>query len=89
MLAATGLAQPALLKIANSPAFLDGKDPLNKRILLEAVKHAQYVPLCRNWSEFQGIIIPEPEKVWRGTESPAQVMERLRPLLENNPPVTL
>jgi multiple sugar transport system substrate-binding protein len=88
-LASTGLAQPALMKIANSPNFLDGQDPVNKKMLLEAIKYVKYGPLCENWTEIQsGIIGPELEKVWSGTETPEQAMANLKPMLEAKPPKT-
>ena len=86
-LAATGLTQPALMNIANSPAFLDGKDPLNKKFLLEAVKYVKYGPMCRNWGEVSaGLITPELDKVGNGTETAEEALKKLKPLLEKNPP---
>src|SRR5579872_144283 len=50
-LAATGLIQPALEIVANSDAFLDGKDPLNKKFLLMVPHEALDDPLAANWLE--------------------------------------
>ncbi len=87
MLAATGLAQPAIMAAANSSLFLDGKDPQNKKMVLEAMKYVKYNPICKNWFEVHDSIIgPELEKVWNGTETAEQAMENLKPLLEKNPP---
>jgi ABC-type glycerol-3-phosphate transport system substrate-binding protein len=87
--AATGFAQPALKKIADSPVFLDDQEPTNKKMLIGAVKYAQYGPLCKNWTEaVNGLIGPELEKVWSGNETPEQAMAHLKPLLEKNPPET-
>ncbi|HUO56834.1 MAG TPA: sugar ABC transporter substrate-binding protein [bacterium] len=89
MLAATGLAQPAIMSAANSPLFLDGKDPQNKKMLFEAMKYVKYNPMCKNWAEVHDSIIgPELDKVWNGTETAAEAMQKLRPLLEKNPPQT-
>lgn len=89
MLAATGLAQPAIMSAANSPLFLDGKDPQNKKMLFEAMKYVKYNPMCKNWTEVHDSIIgPELDKVWSGTETAAEAMEKLRPQLEKNPPET-
>ena len=88
-LAATGLAQPALMSVANSPLFLDGKDPQNKKMLLEAMKYVKYNPMCKNWFEVHDSIIgPELDKVWNGTETATQAMENLKPMLEKHPPET-
>jgi multiple sugar transport system substrate-binding protein len=88
-LAATGLAQPAIMSVANSSVFLDGKDPQNKKMLLEAMKYVKYNPMCKNWFEVHdSIIVPTLDKVWNGNETPAEAMKRLKPLLEKNPPQT-
>ena len=88
-LAATGLAQPAIMSVANSSVFLDGKDPQNKKMLLEAMKYVKYNPMCKNWFEVHdSIIVPALDKVWNGDEAPADAMARLKPLLEKNPPQT-
>lgn len=88
-LAATGLAQPAIMSAANSPLFLDGQDPQNKKMLFEAMKYVKYNPMCKNWFEVHDSIIgPELEKVWNGTETAAEAMEHLKPMLEKNPPQT-
>ncbi len=86
-LAATGLAQPAIMSVSNSPIFLDGQDPKNKKMILEAMKYVKYNPMCKNWLEVHDSIInPEMDKVWNGTETAEQAMENLKPLLEKNPP---
>jgi len=88
-LAATGLAQPALMADVNSPTFLDGKDPQNKKVVIEAMKYVKYFPICKNWFEVHDSIIgPELDKVWSGTETATEAMEHLKPLLEKNPPET-
>ncbi len=86
-LAATGLAQPAIMSVANSPIFLDGKDPQNKKMLLEAMKYVKYNTMCKNWFEAHDSLIgPELDKVWSGTETAAEAMEKLKSLLDKNPP---
>ncbi len=88
MLAQTGLAQPALMKEAET-TFLDNQDPRNKKMLLDAVKYVKYPPLCKNWSEVNlSLIGPELEKVWNGSESATEAMEHLKPVLEQNAPQT-
>jgi ABC-type glycerol-3-phosphate transport system substrate-binding protein len=51
-IASTGLAQPALKALANSPVFLDGQDPQNKKMLLYCAEHAQASPAWKPWVEF-------------------------------------
>ena len=86
-LSAGGLIQPAYQRIADSPVFLDGKDPQNKRVLLSAVTHGHYAPLCRNWLQTKKLIDEELNEVWRGTRTPEDAMKRLKPLLEKYPPL--
>jgi ABC-type glycerol-3-phosphate transport system substrate-binding protein len=87
-LAESGLAQPALKKVSESPSFLDDKEPRNKKVLLEAVKSGKFSPFCRNWYEIKALIEKHLDGVWKGTESVEAAMRRLRPLLEKNPPLT-
>ncbi|MDD5066567.1 MAG: sugar ABC transporter substrate-binding protein [bacterium] len=58
-LAETGLAQPALKKIANGKYWArDTKNPpANKGMLNEAVRHIIYNPFLINWSEIEQKII--------------------------------
>lgn len=88
-LAATGLAQPAIMSVSNSPLFLDDKEPHNKKMLLEAMKYVKYNPMCKNWAEVHDSIIgPELDRVWNGTETVKAAMAKLAPLLAQNPPQT-
>jgi ABC-type glycerol-3-phosphate transport system substrate-binding protein len=86
-LAATGLAQPALMAAANSPLFLDNQDPHNKKMVLDAVKYVKYSPMCKNWFETKNSIIgPELDRVWNGSETPEEAMQKLKSQLDKNPP---
>jgi len=87
-LAADGLAQPALEKIAHSEVFLDGKDPQNKKLLLDAMKHGCYAPLCLNWDEVKSIIEQELTPAWEGKATVHECLDRLRALLAAKPPQT-
>ena len=88
-LAATGLAQPALTSVSNSPLFLDGKDPQNKKMVLDAMKYVKYDPMCKNWFEVHNSIIgPELDKVWNGTETAVEALAKLKPELAQNEPDT-
>jgi multiple sugar transport system substrate-binding protein len=64
-IAATGLAQPALRGLANSPVFLDGKDPQNKKMLLVCAEHAQASPAWKPWVEFVTTLWrPQTDPMW-------------------------
>jgi len=88
-LAATGLAQPAIMSVANSPIFLDGQKPMNKKMLLEAVKYVKYSPMAKNSSEVaNGIVVPQLDRVWSNQVTAMQAAAALKPLLQRNPPAT-
>jgi len=75
------------MSAANSPLFLDNQDPHNKKMLLEAVKYVKYSPMCKNWFEtVNSIIGPELDRVWNGSETPAEAMQKLKSQLDKNPP---
>jgi ABC-type glycerol-3-phosphate transport system substrate-binding protein len=84
--AATGLIQPARIAVAQSPAFLDGKDPQNKKLLLKAVDYAVDYPRATNWREVQtSIINPALDKVWIGTDTAEQAVTKLTVELKKHP----
>ncbi|HVZ81865.1 MAG TPA: sugar ABC transporter substrate-binding protein [bacterium] len=88
--ASTGLAQPALKKVAESSAFLDGKDPLNKKMLLKAVPLGVDQPMAVNWREvMQSIIFPRLDRVWLGKEKAVQAVAALNEELKKHPPVPM
>jgi multiple sugar transport system substrate-binding protein len=88
LFAHTGLVQPALKKVAESADFLDGKDPLNKKMLLKAVDYSIDVPLATNWKEVQnGNIYTELDKVWIGNETAEEAIAKLKVELLKHPPV--
>jgi len=86
---ASGLAQPALRKMAYSDLFLDQKDPLNKKILIDAVEYVRYFPLCGNWQEVETLIVGGLEKAWEGKETPEAALEKLKPILRDHPPLAV
>jgi multiple sugar transport system substrate-binding protein len=64
-LAATGLAQPALKKLAAGPEFLDGKDPKNKKMLLNCAANGLASPAWKPWVEFQRTVWgPRTDALW-------------------------
>jgi ABC-type glycerol-3-phosphate transport system substrate-binding protein len=88
-LAATGLAQPALRKMAESPLFLDGKDPANKKLLIAAVPHGKYSALCANWWEAFYFIVQALDPIWKENRDMDDVLEKIQKHLETIPPQAL
>ncbi|HVZ80595.1 MAG TPA: sugar ABC transporter substrate-binding protein [bacterium] len=77
-MASTGLVQPALMSVANSPVFLDGQKPLNKKILLKAEPYGIFMPLMVNWQEvYQGNVIPTFDNLWLGKTDAAGAVSQL------------
>jgi len=74
-LAKTGLAQPAIIKIAESEAFLDGKQPASKKFLFEAVKYGTFEPAWLPWVEAKNkYLYPAMDKIWSGEKAPEEVL---------------
>lgn len=89
LFAHTGLVQPSLKAVAQSPDFLDGQDPKNKKMLLKAVDYSIDVPLAKNWKEVQnGVIYSELDKVWIGNETPEAAIANLKVELLKHPPIS-
>ena len=64
-IAATGLAQPALRALANSPVFLDGLDPQNKKVLLIAAEAGVASPAWKPWVEYlRSVWGPMTDPMW-------------------------
>lgn len=76
-LAQTGLAQPAIKAIAESPAFLDGKPPVSKKFLLDAVNYGCFAPDTDKWQEsLSSYLQPALDKVWANDKTPEQVVPK-------------
>lgn len=84
-LAQTGLAQPAMIDIANSKHFLDNQPPKNKGIVLKAVPYITFMPLMPEWEQINvGMIAPAFDKIWSGKEKAATVIKKLVPEINEN-----
>jgi hypothetical protein len=56
-------------------------------MILEAMKYVKYNPMCKNWFEVHDSIMgPELDRVWNGTETAKEAMEKLKTELDQNPP---
>jgi multiple sugar transport system substrate-binding protein len=75
-MAATGSAQPALMKVASSKYFLDGQTPKSKGFLLKAVKDGHFEPFDPQIVEWRSLILTNLDRVWSGTETAEQVLTR-------------
>lgn len=74
--AATGLLQPANMKVAAGPGFIDGKVPEHKKILLSAIKDCYVQP--RDQTRWREIMASGPsmamESVFRGEKTAAAAL---------------
>ncbi|MCX7953533.1 MAG: extracellular solute-binding protein, partial [Deltaproteobacteria bacterium] len=78
-LAAIGLLQPAIRKLAESPAFLDGT-PKHKDIVLKAVPNIIFYPFYEKWDEINlSYIAPALDKVWNNKETAEQAVKKIVP----------
>ena len=86
MFARTGLAQPALRKVAESKAFLDDQKPLNKKMLLKAVAYGRNTPFAMNWREvLESYISPTLDRVWSGQWTAQKGIDELARKLKDKP----
>lgn len=67
-MASTGLTQPAIKALAQSPVFLDGQTPKSKGFLVDAVKDGHFQPLDPNVSEWKSHVDAALDRVWNGEE---------------------
>ncbi len=81
-----GLSQPSLMSVAASNVFLDGKKPLNKKMLLKAVQYGVYEPMATNWKEIRdGFITPTFDPIWSGKITGAEAVSLLADKLKTKP----
>jgi ABC-type glycerol-3-phosphate transport system substrate-binding protein len=77
-IAATGMIQPALVKVAGSDAFLKSPGAAHKKILLDMPKNAYFTPFVKNWSEiWNGQISPGLDPAWMGMKKPEDILPKL------------
>ncbi len=69
LMAATGLTQPAMKALADSPAFLDGQDPKSKNFLVDSVKSGHFQPFDPNVTEWKAMVESALDRVWTGDET--------------------
>ena len=87
-MAASGLVVPALMTVANSPIFLDGQAPQNKKAILAAIPFGVLPPRAKNWREVNdGQIVPTFDRVWSGAVPAQQAVSELYEKLKLMPPV--
>jgi ABC-type glycerol-3-phosphate transport system substrate-binding protein len=77
-LATTGMIQPALIKVAESEAFLKAPGAAHKSVLLKMPQHSTYAPFLPNWNEiYYGVLTPEFDRFWNGDKEPKDVLPGL------------
>ena len=74
LMAATGLIQPALRTLGDSPEFLDGLPPANKRMLNAAVRHGVFRAFDPRADEWMNRIGSKLDRVWSGEKKASEVL---------------
>jgi len=74
LMAATGLIQPALRTLGDSPEFLDGQPPANKRMLNGAVRYGVFRAFDPRADEWMNMIGSRLDRVWSGDRKAAEVL---------------
>ncbi|BDI31624.1 hypothetical protein CCAX7_36750 [Capsulimonas corticalis] len=78
-LAKSGLAQPSIAKLADSPLWLDGSRPRNRKLTIDEVPYVHFEVLSPSWPEITSIITPKLELVWNGTLTAQQAVDLFMP----------
>jgi len=66
-LAESGLAQPAIARLANSSLWIDGKTPMNRKLTVDEVPYVHMDVISPNWNEVNAIINPKVQLIWAHT----------------------
>jgi multiple sugar transport system substrate-binding protein len=77
LMAATGLTQPALKTLAQSPVFLDGQAPKSKGFLVDAVKDGRFQPFDPNLNEWKAMVDSALDRVWNGDETADSALKKV------------
>jgi multiple sugar transport system substrate-binding protein len=76
--ASTGMIQPALIKVAQSDAFLKSLGAAHKNILLNMPQNARFTPFVLNWGEiWDGQVGPALDPAWLGNKKPEDILPKL------------
>ncbi len=87
-MASSGLVFPALMSVGKSEYFLDGKPPLNKKVLLGVVPYGVMRNKAMNWREISdGIVGPVFDRIWEGTLTAQEAVSQLNEKLKAMPPI--
>jgi multiple sugar transport system substrate-binding protein len=81
LMAATGLTQPALKTLAESPVFLDGQPPKSKGFLVDAVKDGHFQPFDPNLNEWKAMVDSALDRVWNGDETAESALKKVTALI--------
>ena len=73
-LAQSGLAQPAIARLADSPLWLDDARPRNRKLTVEEVPYGHFDIASPVWTEVAAVINPKLQLVWSGTLSAQQAV---------------
>ncbi len=74
-LAKSGLAQPAIARLANSPLWLDNARPQNRKLTIEEVPYGHFDVASPGWPEVAAIVNPKLQLVWNGTLTAQQAVD--------------
>ncbi len=78
-LARSGLAQPAIARLADSPLWLDKARPRNRVLTTQEVPYVHLGLISPKWTEVNAIITPKLQLVWNGTITAQQAVGQFMP----------
>ncbi len=80
-LAATGMAQPAIKRLSETPPWIPGPDtppeervPSNRIMMDQSAPHVVFGPYGSEWSEASDLVTREFSKIWDGSATAQQII---------------
>lgn len=77
LLAATGRTVPSMIKVAESPAFLESVPPANNQPWLDAGAHMNAFPILPQWGAIEGTITNELKRAFYGNATVDEAIQAM------------
>ena len=82
ILAGTGRTVPSMIRVAESPAFLDTAPPANNQVWLDAVATMRALPMIPGWNQFEEMLSVELQMVYYGDGTLEEFLVKAEALAE-------
>lgn len=75
-LAETGRTVPSMIRVAESPAFLESSPPANNQVYLDAADHMRALPMLPGWNTFEELFSKELQRTFYGDSDVDELLAR-------------